>query len=59
MNRLIGKVLCRLPKWLGGGHKRGRREGVIENHAAGLFFHTFACPRCGATWMRKVKKEAQ
>jgi len=46
------KILCKLPKWLGGGHKRGRRE--FSDLATGTV--TFRCPRCDKPWTRKERK---
>ena len=50
MSNLWGKLLCAMF-----GHKRGRRfknaDGAPESGVVGRFI----CPRCGATWTRKVK----
>lgn len=43
-------LICRLPRWLGGGHRKGKRIANTE---------TIECPRCRGTWHRPLpKKEA-
>lgn len=44
MNRLFGKIACMLL-----GHKRGKR--IAQSQAE----KTYRCPRCAATWTRKVR----
>ena len=44
------RLLCILPKWLGGGHKRGRHLRVEGE------FRILACPRCGRTTRYPRKK---
>ena len=47
MSNLWGKLLCAMS-----GHRRGKRikdMGIVNNQVIIL------CPRCGATWTRKVK----
>lgn len=48
--------ICKIPKWMGGGHKRGVRLGT-DTMPSGHIRITYRCPRCGATHTRKVKKE--
>ena len=52
---MLGKLLCALPKWLGGGHKRGKLE-LARCLEDGLTEKVYVCWRCGATWTRKVKR---
>lgn len=40
-------LICKLPRWLGGGHRRGKRLGNSE---------TIECPRCRSTWPRPLPK---
>lgn len=47
------KLMCKLPKWLGGGHKRGKRTGVSSE--LGI---QYRCNRCGSCWNRKTAKKA-
>ena len=51
MSNLWGRLVCALPKWMGGGHRRGR---IIERDEAKNTVTT-ACPRCGRQLTRKVK----
>lgn len=46
---MIGKLLCKVF-----GHKRGRNVGAQGDPANGVV-RVYACPRCTATWTRKVK----
>lgn len=48
---MIAKLWCRLF-----GHKRGRR--VHQESPYDGTTYCFACPRCKATWTRKVKAKA-
>lgn len=48
------KLICRLPKWLGGGHKRGKFV-ANEQGSTGLE-KRFQCPRCKTSWTRKIRK---
>lgn len=50
---MIAKLICALPKWLGGGHRRGKRIGKSATVADSI---EFRCPRCKATWTRKERK---
>lgn len=50
---MLGSLICKLPKWLGGGHKRGKR--VAETTTTTTHLDHFRCPRCGAAWTRKAK----
>lgn len=47
---MIGKLLCALPKWLGGGHRRGEFVGEASGK------RLFQCPRCrrGTSYKAKV-----
>lgn len=47
--KFFAELACRLPVMLGGGHKRGKKGGAVDGLA------TYQCPRCKATWTRKVK----
>lgn len=50
LKRLIGRIQCRLF-----GHRRGRYVvGGSEAEYNGLV-RCYRCPRCGATWERKIK----
>ena len=56
MKQLIGKILCALPRWAGGGHRRGefvKRVGIGADGKTDTV--VYQCPRCHATWTRKVK----
>lgn len=44
---------CRLPRWIGGGHLRGKATGEIRS---GLM-KVYRCPRCGAEWSRKITEK--
>lgn len=48
-------LLCKLPKWAGGGHKRGKLTGLTKTAEEKITSKTFKCPRCDETWSRKVK----
>jgi len=54
----LTKWICRIPRWLGGGHLRGKRCLVSTTpaaiYAAGKTM--YQCPRCHATWTRKIKQ---
>ena len=52
---LIGKIACALPKWLGGGHRRGKRHGEAPAKTPGTLRVTYRCPRCSALHERHVK----
>jgi len=45
---IFGKLIC----WMM-GHKRGKRVPRIAE--ANQNWQTYRCPRCAATWTRKVK----
>lgn len=47
---MLGRLICKLPRWLGGGHRRGRR---VTTELAGLTM--LQCPRCKKLWARKAK----
>ncbi len=47
--KFFAGLACRIPVMLGGGHKKGKRTAFAEGVA------TYQCPRCKATWKRKVK----
>lgn len=49
MAGIIDKLKCRIS-----GHKRGKRIGQATS-SNGKTFNDFQCPRCTATWTRKVK----
>ena len=60
----LSVLLCKLPRWMGGGHKRGKRVGYeIKQHEDGGTVLTgkaaYRCPRCGATWTRKLRAKPQ
>jgi predicted Zn-ribbon and HTH transcriptional regulator len=44
---MLNKLIC----WLK-GHKRGKNCGVLPDDP---LLNYFQCPRCKATWTRKVK----
>ncbi len=46
----LGRFICALPKWIGGGHLRGMR--VFTPDGA---HRVFACPRCGNETRYKEK----
>ena len=49
---MIGKLLCKLF-----GHKRGKKVSGMGLDD-GTLFRSYACPRCAATWTRKVRRAA-
>jgi len=51
---MLAKVICALPKWMGGGHKRGKRVGEATDIVTGKL--NFYCPRCKNRWSRKERK---
>lgn len=48
MKLLLGKLVCLVTR----KHKRGKRVAAQCNQE----LKAFRCPRCGATWTRKVRK---
>lgn len=50
------KLLCMLPKWLWGGHKRGKRVLYVVGGPESDGEREYQCPRCDATWTRKIRK---
>lgn len=50
---MIAKLIC----WLY-GHKRGRRltASMVTTTSTGPETNRFECPRCAATWTRKIRK---
>ena len=57
----LSALICKLPHWLGGGHRRGVRvtDTVAIAQACALGKMIFRCPRCGATHTRKVKAKKE
>jgi hypothetical protein len=53
---MIGKLICLIKR----KHKRGKRVTDLPGIAAScaMGHELFRCPRCGATWSRKVKAAA-
>ena len=50
---IFGKLICKLPKWLGGGHRRGRKgERYMTDNGR---YQDARCPRCGRALRYKVK----
>lgn len=50
--RLLARMLCRLT-----GHRRGRRLKANGSPLVdGSGYAHFECPRCSATWTRKIRK---
>lgn len=53
----MNRLLCMLPRWLGGGHRRGKAHSLIRAQGTDqVTAKMFICPRCEATWTRKIKK---
>ena len=55
------KLLCKLPRWLGGGHKWRRltkkeREARIKRGTADTISSARICRRCGAERIAKPRK---
>lgn len=48
---MLAKIICALPKWMGGGHKRGVRISTPRPDQLVLF----RCPRCESEWLRKER----
>lgn len=46
-------MIARLKCWLF-GHKRGKRLLMVTTTST-VLVNTYECPRCKATWTRKVK----
>lgn len=55
----VNALLCRLPRFLGGGHKRGKQHGMQIVLPDGRFQQMYRCGRCGATWTRKLRAKPQ
>jgi len=55
---ILGRLLCALPRKLGGGHRRGKlhRQGFVD--AAGPKVAFYRCPRCGRETRYKVKAQS-
>lgn len=45
----LGRFICALPKWMGGGHRRGKLIETTELE------RIYACPRCSNETHYKVK----
>ena len=59
MNKTIGALLCKLPRWLGGGHKERRlykdeMHGQYVDHAEAK--RVRICVRCNATRLARARK---
>lgn len=55
---ILGRVICALPKLLGGGHRRGKLLGVGPEFTSDgdyINMRTIACPRCGRKTRYKLK----
>lgn len=54
--KLIGRIVCFVV-----GHKRGRLvpDMPLGRHSEQTRVHIYACPRCDATWMRKIKQRTK
>lgn len=50
---MIKKLLCKLPRFLGGGHRRGIPVESAVDTALGK--QAYRCPRCGRVKARKAK----
>jgi len=50
---MIRALLCKLPRWMGGGHREKRVTRSNEDRAFNR-----QCVRCGATRMAKTRKRA-
>lgn len=48
--RFLRWLWCRLPRAIGGGHLRGKATGEVRPGN----MKVYQCPRCLATWTRKV-----
>lgn len=48
---MLGRIKCLMPKWAGGGHKRGKRSAKDDTptHKA------YRCPRC--TRLKTYKRD--
>ena len=50
---MIGKLLCKLPRWMGGGCLRRHQVRMVEDDLK--FTHNvLRCPRCGKEIFRKI-----
>lgn len=55
----MSRLLCHLPRWLGGGHRRGKFHSLVREQGSDqVTARMFICPRCEQTWTRKVKAAA-
>lgn len=53
---MIAKLKCAMPKWMGGGHMRGKFHGLLREQGGDkVIAKMFICPRCDTTWTRKAK----
>ena len=48
--KLLDKLICAIK-----GHRRGKRDDKI---IVNMGEQGYRCPRCGATWTRKVKEHS-
>lgn len=51
---MLGWLICKVTR----KHKRGKRLKPTNALAASLQHQAFECPRCKATWVRKVRNAA-
>lgn len=55
----LTKFICALPKWLGGGHLRGKQSGIDILCPDGAIKRTYQCSRCHTSWTRKISTKAK
>lgn len=56
---MISRLLCLLPRRLGGGHLRGKFHSLIREQGSDkIIGRMIICPRCDTTWVKKVKAVA-
>ncbi len=56
MVKWMGPLVCALPKWAGGGHRRGKFIDEFSTESGR--FRRIVCSRCGREKFYKVKPPA-
>ena len=52
--RFIAGIVCRLL-----GHRRGKLTGKVYEAETNTWHKAYYCPRCSATWFRRVHGKSQ
>jgi hypothetical protein len=58
MTTFLSSLLCKLPLWLGGGHKEKRVpvSAIIDRDNTQIIGYNRECKRCGATRLTRPRK---